>query len=218
MVKICTKCCLELDISNFGKRKNGLNGLNSFCNKCERERQIVHSRTKKGLIKNIFSHQKSSSKRRNHQLPNYSINELRDWALKSNYFNQLYNDWVLSGYLKSLVPSFDRLDDNKPYSLDNIQITTWDYNNKKANNDKLIGKLPTVNPLKPVVSICIKTNRIVKYISIMDAFRKGFNRAAIRRCCNGKQKYYKGFYWQFEKKLLLKELKNEIKEIQRNGL
>lgn len=211
MVKKCTKCELTLDISNFGKRKHGQNGLNAFCIKCESERQLVHSRTKVGLIKRIFNHQKSSSKRRLHSMPDYTLNELKEWALGNYEFNRLFDEWVSSGYLKSLIPSVDRLDDKMPYSFDNIQITTWGFNNKKANADKLIGKLRTVNPLKAIVAICTKTNIKIEFISIMQASRNGFNRAAIRRCCNGKQKCYKGFYWHFDKKLLLKELKNEIK-------
>ena len=50
---------------------------------------------------------------------------------------------------------------------------------------------------KPVTAACIVTGSIKPYESAELAELDGFHQAAISRCCNGKQKKHKGFYWSF---------------------
>lgn len=53
---------------------------------------------------------------------------------------------------------------------------------------------------KPVMKVDIKTGDSVIFQSIAQASREGFKPSAISRCCNGKNKTHKGFYWSFTDK------------------
>jgi len=64
-------------------------------------------------------------KKRGHLNPTYSLNELRDWLFSQDEFHKIYDEWVESGYDRWKRPSCDRLDDYKPYSLDNMRIVSW---------------------------------------------------------------------------------------------
>lgn len=50
----------------------------------------------------------------------------------SNYL-YLYENWVKSNFNSKLVPSIDRIDCSKGYSIDNIQFLTRSDNSKKSN-------------------------------------------------------------------------------------
>lgn len=91
---------------------------------------IITSRV--GLIAAIYSGQKQSSKARKHPPPAYSRDELTEWLYSKTSFNNLYDKWVESGFKRKLRPSCDRLDDNKGYSFDNIQVITMTENQTKS--------------------------------------------------------------------------------------
>ena len=110
---------------------------NKVWQKAIEERKIkdkAYKRTIDGLISRIYYSQKGSSKRREHNPPTYSKEQLHVWMTSQVNFNNLYINWVASGYKKDLVPSVDRLDDYKGYSFDNIQLMTWRENLDKYNN------------------------------------------------------------------------------------
>jgi hypothetical protein len=88
----------------------------------------------------MYYNQKKNAKARNYALPNYSMVELREWVYSQPNFNELYDNWVKSGFDKNLSPSCDRLDDYKPYSFDNLQIVTWKQNLKNEWNRRKKGE------------------------------------------------------------------------------
>lgn len=120
----CTKCKKPLDRSSF--YKNG-DSISRQCKDCIR----APSRTRTGLVKAMMASQRRNSKRRKHPKPSYLLKELRVWVFSQENFEKLYLDWVESGHNTRLIPSCDRLDDTKPYSFDNIQLTTWGLNDEK---------------------------------------------------------------------------------------
>ncbi len=127
--KVCTKCKVESD--NFSPDKRSKDGLKSSCRICNNEQSRGYRKTKIGLANNIYDKQRRNSKHRNHKMPTYTKQELKDWLFAQKLFHELYNNWVESGYEKMLVPSVDRIDDYESYTMDNISIATWDENNKK---------------------------------------------------------------------------------------
>lgn len=146
----------------------------------------------------IYHRQKNTSKRRGHNPPLYTKEELMVWLKKQDNFNLLWSNWVYSGYKTELVPSVDRLDDYKGYSLDNIQLITWEENNKKANDDEKNG----INNkrAKPVLMFSIDNIFIKKYHSISQASRiEGINKWSIIRCCKGSKQYTHagGYKWKY---------------------
>jgi hypothetical protein len=158
MGKICSKCGENKSLSDFNK-PNGY--IYSYCKKCNKEVSRNYRRTKNGLIRLIYSNQKTASKKRGYDLPNYSFDSLKDWAFSQKIFHELYSDWLASGYNKYLTPSFDRKDDYKPYTLNNLQIMTWRENNLKGTLDVKRGVNNKRN--RAVMGINIESGKIERF-------------------------------------------------------
>ena len=50
----------------------------------------------------------------------------------------------------------------------------------------------------PVVGKCIRTGKEVRYSSMQEAARNGFESGKISMCCSGKRKSHKGYEWRKE--------------------
>lgn len=160
----------------------------------EKSKEYRHS--KKGMVKDIYNHQKQNSTRRGHAAPDYGLEELREWMFSQPNFDDLYQGWVSSGFDKMQVPSCDRLNDYKPYSFDNMQLTTWKKNKLRGHADKKAG---INNKNSKVVKQFTKEGAIVaEHHSARHANRvTGVDRGDIGNCCNGKLKSAGGFVWRF---------------------
>lgn len=138
MNKTCIKCEETKPVVDFAKTSNKGRTSNT-CKPCHskdstewqrknkdkhQENATNYNRTRNGLCKNIFWWQVSSSKKRGHTAPSYTIDELKQWILSRDNFEILYNKWVDSGYSKDTRPSVDRLYNDRPYSMDNIRLVT----------------------------------------------------------------------------------------------
>ncbi len=165
------------------------------------ERLLVNKKKKDrhhsvdGLIQVIYSHQRASSRKRGYPEPNYSLVELRVWMKSQPMFDLLYNNWTDSKYDKSLSPSCDRLDDYKPYTLDNIQITTWLDNHKKSTEDTKNG---TLNKRNHIVSQYTLEGIFIRdFHSKREASRiTGSNQSDIGKVCSGIYKQINGFIYK----------------------
>jgi hypothetical protein len=199
-MKKCTKCGEFKSLNEFYKEKLRKDGLRNDCKICNNKAKKDYFKTKGGLISMIYSHQRSHSISKGRVLPNYSNQELRNWLFGQEKFHEMYDNWVKSGYLKDLKPSIDRKNNNKPYTIDNIQLMTWDENNKKGYNDMRRGDiLITSNPQKPVLQFDKQGNFIKEYPSQSQASRKNkISQTNISRVCLGKRKTAGGFIWKFK--------------------
>lgn len=196
ITRICTACKLSKCLSEFHKCSNNKSGLYSWCKQCALEKNNTYIKTKAGLLAKIYGDQRNSSRKRGYDYPDYSLSELRVWALSKKIFNKLYSSWVKSGYQKDMRPSFDRLDDYKSYTFDNLQIVTWKENNEKAYADRKNG----INNKhsKAVTQTDFDGNFIAEYFSSRCAARSsGINRGHIWSCCVGDRKTAGGFKWAF---------------------
>ena len=79
----------------------------------------------------------------------------------------------------------------------------------KINSEK--SKAVIEKKKKKIIGIEIKTGKEVRFNSIADASRNGFNRSAISRCINKHWNHHKDYKW-FEDKEHNKKVLNEIKE------
>ena len=142
----------------------------------------------------IYNGQRSSSKRRKHPMPTYSLDELREYMFASKRFHILYDNWKNTGYQKAKRPSIDRKDDDKPYTMSNIRITTWERNRAKQAKDIKSGKLKTRHI---EVSQYSKDNKLIAtFDSLMEASRQtGISRSNIGSVLKGKRKTAGGFLW-----------------------
>lgn len=98
----------------------------------KRECNRRYNRSKKGVVSRLYGQQKTSSQRRGHNPPSYTKEELKEWLYKQPLFHRLYSNWEKSDYASNLKPSIDRVDSDKGYAFTNIQLVTWEQNNRKG--------------------------------------------------------------------------------------
>lgn len=195
-MKTCSKCKTPKELDEFGKSKRHKGGYIHQCKTCVATIKLARIRTKRGLVITIYDNQKSHSIARGHKPPSYTVDELRDWFRGNPIANKLYRAWKCSGYDKDLVPSVDRLDDDEPYTLDNIQLMTWKENRDKSHSDAKNGINNKRN--KSVIKMKLDDSLMDEYHSIAEASRQtGLNNSEICACCNGRQKTSGGFRWKF---------------------
>lgn len=190
------KLCLEVKpVSEFYKQKGPKDGLQYYCKTCKAGKQAERVRSKDGLMLQIYTSQKASSKHRGHNQPAYTSYELSQWLLSLPAFHSLYDAWRKSGYSKGLKPSVDRIDESKGYSFDNIQLVTWQANFKNSLDHKERYSRPKQ---KAVKMLGLDGSLIKTFKSMMDAEREtGVNSGSISMCCNRKTRTGGGYKWEF---------------------
>jgi len=195
--KICTKCNELKSLSEFYNNKNYKDGYQNQCKTCFKLSRINYRRTKNGVATIIYNAQKYRSKRRVHHQPSYTREVFKSWLFRQNNFRELFDNWVESGYDVLLKPSCDRLDDYKPYTLDNIQLMTWRENNKKGYEDRRNGINNKAN--KAVIQLTVDGLIIEKYCSIKKASMvSGVACSEICLCCKDRRKSAGGFVWCYQ--------------------
>ena len=195
--KRCKHCGELKPISEFYKHKSRKDGLLDECKVCKNEYDKQYRRTKKGLVSAIYSHQRRSSEKRGHPMPTYTNKELKEWLYSQKKFHELYDNWKSSGFNKWLKPSVDRIDDYKPYTLDNIQIVTWRDNAYRYYEDKKRGANNKQN--KAVLQFSLDGGFIAEYYSISEADRRtGISFKSISNACIGRYKTAGGYKWMFK--------------------
>lgn len=154
-------------------------------------------RTPKGKAIQIYAAQKTISKKRKHQPPQYSRDEFVAWMLSNEDYLRLHKYWVESGYKKRLAPSCDRLDDYYGYSFSNIRVVTWRENNRKSHLDMKNGINNKQN--KAVVKMDLNGVVLEEYYSIRHAAREtNVDRTGIWLACNGRMTKSGGFRWRYK--------------------
>ena len=133
-MKKCKDCLKLKPFTSFYTSKSCKDGFIKRCKECYSLRYTQKPSAKRHF-RNIYSYQKSHSIRRNHPPPNYSLNDLYIWIDKQPNVFDLWNNWVNSNYDKELAPSIDRINNNLPYELSNLQLVTWKENNHKGYRD-----------------------------------------------------------------------------------
>jgi len=212
MKRYCEYCGQEFELPKTKKGnkhwkwvidKNMSEGGRFACRKYFKDYQRKYNRTKKGWAIIQLNSQKLSSKRRKHPLPNYTSQELYAWALNQSNFEKVFNNWVASNYNKDLKPSCDRIDDNKPYTLENLRVITQKENiligarSQKAKNR--MTKAIQNKMGKPVLQLDLEGNLINEYITIGEASRRtGIDNSLISKVCRGIFKTAGGYEWKYK--------------------
>lgn len=202
-MKQCSKCKQIFPLDNFHAREHTsiYTGkvkiyYGSYCKSCNTLLALERRQSVKGMYQDIYNGQIGSSKQRKHALPNYTFEELVTWIDSQPNAKELIQAWVDSGYVKNLKPSCDRLDDYLPYTLDNLQLTTWEANALKAKKDIREGTNNKQN--KAVIQFTKEGVFIAQFHSIQEASRQtGCAAGNLLRCCTGKYKSSKGFKWKY---------------------
>lgn len=141
-MKICFKCKDFKELGEFYLHKLMKDGRLNKCKDCTkndvRKNKTDYSKTEKGVIRVIYKTQRSNSKKRGMDMPNYTKDELKIWLYNNDFVN-LFKNWVDSGYKKDHKPSVDRVDNFKSYTLKNIRLGTWYDNRIHQQNDVING-------------------------------------------------------------------------------
>lgn len=165
------------------------------CNQCLREKDLIFRKSKDGWAHHVYKRQRRSSRERNHLFNAYTLVELKKWVFSQEIFHALHKEWTESGYDIKKTPSLDRLDDYKPYTLDNLRVVTWEVNDKRYHEDRKAG-------------INNKTNIAVKQYSpsgeLIQEFHShahaermtGLNMKTIADCSQGKIETAFGYIWK----------------------
>jgi len=197
--KFCNKCKLNQPVSSFQKHDRNGDRLQTLCKNCQKENSINYHHSKRGVIVVTYKCMIRRSTERCHPMPTFSREELSDWLLSQSLFHELYDKWVISGYDKMLKPSCDRTDDYKGYSLDRLNLMTWQENKDKYFSDQING----INTKKctSVIQLTMEGAFIAEHYSIHNASRiTNTNRSSISLCCTGTYKYAGGFKWRYATK------------------
>tara|TARA_R110000744_G_scaffold266531_1_gene380544 strand:- start:13 stop:462 length:450 start_codon:yes stop_codon:yes gene_type:complete len=132
MINTCTKCKIEKEKSDFYTEKRVASGIATQCKDCHNIQVINMTRSKLGKLKKLYDKQVQSSKKRGHNKPLYTKKEFVDMFINDSDYLRHYDNWVNNNYIRYFSPSFDRKDDDKPYTFDNIQIMYWFENDLKG--------------------------------------------------------------------------------------
>lgn len=205
-MKECKDCNVVKPLDEFTKKVSCKDGYEPRCKIC---RSIKYNKSSLELVvKKIYQSQLLNSSKRGHLPPNYTLQELIEWTKKQSNWNIIYKAYVDSNYQKSLAPSIDRLDNNKPYSLCNIQLVDWETNQNNAHRD--VKSNAMTRGQRPVRALNLDDSLHKEYPSMSEALRELNGNAwgiwsvaegkPVKNYGNGKYytpKTYKGYKWEW---------------------
>lgn len=165
-MKTCSQCKQKLPLDAFDLQSTGKLGRRADCKICRKR----FTRSKQGLVKEMLAFQKSKSKKRGYAPPSYTEDELYAWAMGQPDFHELYDAWVESGFQSRFKPSCDRKNDYISYTLDNIQILTWNENNQKGYASQFQGS--NTKKSHAVDMLDLTGNFLQRFSSVSEAARQ----------------------------------------------
>ena len=230
--KKCKICKEEKLFSEFYPLKSGKYGIDSKCKICDIEEGRKFSRTKKGLIFEIYRNNKKRIKDYHDNLLHFSRDEFYNWLNNEQQFNDLHGTWVNSNYTVELKPACYKIDSDMPYTLDNMGIATSKQVKEKIAKDRKSGANHSFNTKisKPVNQytkdgLFIKTHHSIqaaeRYLQEINNDNRRYG-TSITACKNGRAKSAHGYIWKenttpiektkFGEKIDVKHLNNYLIE------
>jgi len=156
----CNKCEMVFIADVASAKHRG----QKVCKSCLAIPTIFNS-DHKALAQRLFSHTRFNARKRDMALPTWRNHvELQEWLENQPNFETMFKQWEESGFDKELTPSIDRLDNNRSYELDNIQLVMWEENNRRG------AQLKKETLSKGIVSVYFSEGEYIDtYMSISEA-------------------------------------------------
>jgi len=127
------------------------------------------------IIRNMYRGMKIRAKKKTLELCTYE--EFKEFAFKNEQLRNLHKDWMLRNFEQKYAPSVDRKNNNKGYSINNIQFLTLSENSTKGNLEVHRIRIP---PLQNKSVILEKDGIKLEFISGKEAsLFLGFTRGAV---------------------------------------
>ena len=149
-----------------------------------------YRKTPKGVLTNIYHHQKTRNIKNGFGEIGYSLKWLHDRFLNDEKYNRLFAEWVKSGYSKAKKPTIDRLNHKKGYQKDNIHLLSWSDNRFKQIMERRSRKGAVLQKLNGKIVKVWKSQR--------EAWRKlHLQQSMLSQALTGKSKTAYGFTWEY---------------------
>lgn len=114
-----------------------------YCQKYERTRKGKLVRTHRNMRSRVLGIQKKKA-HLYEGLPILDRKEFYIWSLMNRDYNDIYDEWVASGFDRRLSPSIDRIDSDYGYELWNMRWVTHSENSSGGAVSQWQKKLVTV--------------------------------------------------------------------------
>ena len=168
-----------------------------------RKHKKKYYQTQDGIFNSLWAKMIMHSKTRNHPPPSFTKEELREFIFVKNKtkFNKIWQNYVKCGSQSDDKFSINRLDNDKPYIFNNIELTTWGDNRNKSYTCPKIKKRQVLSGkqgCKQVLQFSLDGKFIQKYSSITEAEKQtNTELSQISAVCKGKRKTTNGFIWRY---------------------
>lgn len=204
ILKKCNICGIEKPLSEYTPRPERPCGYYGYCKACKRVKGEKLRHSKNGLVSTIIRDQRKSCKKRGHEMPAYTLDELRSWVFSQPNFETLFNEWVASSFDKWKTPSIDRINEKLSYTFDNIRLTTWRDNlDKQSAKHKAGINTKRVKEHKAVKATHLVSGETLFFNSMSSAERyfraKGLPayQGSISAVCRGRNKKHLNYRWEY---------------------
>ncbi len=215
-IKRCSICKKEKSLSEFYPLKSGKYGVDSKCKICDIEEGRKFSRTKKGLIFEIYRNIKKRIKNHQDNILHFSRDEFFNWLNNKQQFFDLHKTWVNNNYIVDLKPACYKIDSDMSYKLDNMSIATSKQVKEKIAKDRKSGANHAFNAnISKAVIQYTKDGKFIKEFHSMHyaESQTGVPNGAISDVCTGKGKTAGGYKWEYSTNTLSKTKFGEKIEI-----
>lgn len=134
----------------------------------------------------------------------FSKEEFKKWAFEDNeqVFNDLFKRYIESDFNKHNNPSVDRIDDYDSYRFSNMQLISWQENDKLGSqslkNRISCSEMSLKYNSKRVMQYTLNGDYVSEYPSAREAARKnGICSSSISKVCRNVQKTCGGYIWRY---------------------
>lgn len=156
------------------------------------KKQILekYRKTPKGVLTNMYNHQKYRNKKNGFGEIGYSLKWFQDKFIDDPIYTRLFKEWAESNYSKAKKPTIDRINNKKGYEKNNIHLLPWCENRFKQSMERRSRKGCVIQKLNGnIVKIWKSQREAYKTLNIQQSM--------LSMALTGKCKTAYGFEWEY---------------------